>query len=557
VEGYEAPDDTVRTEGAGVPGIRDYVQVLNRRRLAIIAFVVIAVGVALASSLTQTARYEARAELLIEQRQSEQDLDGQDQQVVPDQARVIETEVRVVESPVVRDAVEERFGPDTPSASVSTVTGTNLVAITVTSTDPDLAAAVANDTARAYIVYRQDRTRADYLDAGQTVQSQIAELRNRIVFLDTAIARSGDPEASAGYAAERDSARNQVGLLQSQLDTLNLKASLATGDASLVAPAEVPDGRSSPQPVSSAILAGIAGLILGVLFAFALELFDDRVDSVDALTQVLPSLPVLGMVPVLSGWSDRRSTHIACIERPTGPVAEAFRSLRTALQFVSQSTGSRIIQVTSSMPGEGKSSTTANLAVMFALTGARTVVVDADLRRPRLHHFFGIGDGPGLTSALLRDAEATEVLRTTDVAGLMVVPAGPPTPFPAELLGGDRMSDLLDALAEVADVVLVDSPPVLPVADPIIIAGAVDTVVVVASARGTTRRNLLRTIRQLSRVGASISGLVLNEAVEPAAAAYGGYYRDETETLLPRWMRRGERDDAPTEDPAYAEDARS
>lgn len=521
-----APRDEV-----GEPGLRDYVGVLSRRRRAMVVFVLVVVGVALGSSLVQAPRYSATARVLIEPRASDQELDQAGQPLLFDRKRIIDTEVRLLSSSTVRDRVEETFGPDTPPATVAAVEGTDLIGITVSSTDPELAAAVANETARQYISFRTESAKTDLAGAAKSVEDQLADARGRVALYDEALANAEGP-ALAAAQLDRAAVAQQVTEFENQLASLQLRQSLTTGDATLVDEATRPNESASPQPVRSVILAAFAGSVLAVALAFVVEFFDDRVDTRAALEQVLPRLPVLGMVPVLGRRAEREAVA-ALIDRDSA-TTEAYRRLRTSLQFIAGGRDAHVILVTSAMPGEGKTTTAVNLAVMFALNGQRTILIDADLRRPRVHSLLGFDNEAGFSTAAQQQLRVGEVSkRALDDHPLLVIPAGPPTAYPAELIQSEAGASLINACRRTADVVIIDSPPVVPVADSVVLSTQVDAVALVVSAERSTKRNVRHAVELLSQVSANVCGTVLNEVPASQLNEYGSY------TYQPDAARRG------------------
>lgn len=213
-------------------------------------------------------------------------------------------------------------------------------------------------------------------------------------------------------------------------------------------------------------------------------------------------------------------THLVTLSDPRAPASEAYRTLRTSIQFASLDKPLRTILVTGVAAGEGKSTTLANLAVVMAQGGKRVCVVDCDLRRPTLHTVFGISAEPGLTTAIL-EGSAADVRQKTSVDGLTVVACGQLPPNPSELLGSHRFEEVLAGLVKDADVVLLDAPPVVAVSDAAVLASKVDGVVLVVNA-GKTKRDMARRARSLlEKANATILGVVLNNApVEKSLYTY-------------------------------------
>lgn len=214
--------------------------------------------------------------------------------------------------------------------------------------------------------------------------------------------------------------------------------------------------------------------------------------------------------------------RLVTLSDPRSPVAEAYRSLRTNLEFSSLDEPLRTMVVTSPAPEAGKSTTLANLAVTMAQAGKQVILVDCDLRRPSLHEIFDVPNSTGLTSVILDDTTSMPPLCETGVAGLKLLTSGPLPPNPAELLGSRRMAELIKTLREQADIVLFDAPPVIAVTDAAILASQVDGVLLVLNAGVTRREHAQRARAALDRVNARLVGTVLNN-VKLDTSLYGYY----------------------------------
>ena len=220
--------------------------------------------------------------------------------------------------------------------------------------------------------------------------------------------------------------------------------------------------------------------------------------------------------------SDKRSELIT-ISEPRSPISEAYRTLRTNLDFAGLDRALKTLVVTSAGVGEGKSTTLSNLAVVSAQTGRKVILVGADLRRPRLHQIFGLDNQAGLTTMLMDDSSlATPPLQESGIEGMRILTSGPLPPNPAELMGSRRMEEVIAALAEWADQVFFDAPPVVAVTDAAVLATKVDGVLLVVSA-GKTRREYARTaVQRLEQINARLVGTVLTNV--QMGVAYQGYY---------------------------------
>ncbi|MGH9164512.1 MAG: polysaccharide biosynthesis tyrosine autokinase, partial [Acidimicrobiales bacterium] len=330
-------------------------------------------------------------------------------------------------------------------------------------------------------------------------------------------------ERGAVAAAQRDeraSLVSQQSLFASQVDQLQIGAGLNNGEAQLLTAATVPASPFEPNPPATAVLALFLGTLLGVGLAFLFEYLDDSLRTKDELERSTAGLPVLGLIPVTPGWRHADDAHTVTLRAPASIAAEAYRSLRASIQFLGLDAPVRTLQITSPSSAEGKTTTVANLCVALAGAGQRVVVVDCDLRRSRLHDFFGLTNEVGFTSVLLGDIPLSEALQPVPgVEGLRVLASGPRPPNPSELLSGSRTIEVIVALQRHADVVVIDSPPVLPVSDALVLAARVDATLLVAHARRTSRRAITRALELLHQVDAPVVGTVLNGT--KASEGYG------------------------------------
>jgi len=221
---------------------------------------------------------------------------------------------------------------------------------------------------------------------------------------------------------------------------------------------------------------------------------------------------------------DDRNEKLITHHDPKNFVSEAFRTLRTNIQFASVDRILKSIMVTSSGPSEGKSTTISNLAIVMAQADKRVLLIDADLRKPTVHHSFRLPNWMGLTSLLVENRSITEVIQTTEVPKLSVLTSGPIPPNPAELLGSNRMRELIRELTDKYDLVLIDAPPVLAVTDSQILSGIIDGVLLVVNAGKTNRDIIVKAKQQLEQVNARIIGTVLNNKSMQGQGYYYYYY---------------------------------
>jgi capsular exopolysaccharide synthesis family protein len=330
------------------------------------------------------------------------------------------------------------------------------------------------------------------------------------------------PSFEAEYARlsrDYENAKSSYGLFSKSLTDLLLRDKTRRPMASIMQRAEVPSAPIRPKKAQNIVLAGLLGLFFGLCLALLQELFDDRINTPEEAERVLRQ-PTLGHIPMIEEEGLRLIRDISSFS----PLMEAYRSLRTNINFAAVGTPIHSLVVTSSVPAEGKSTTVANLAMAMALDNKRVIVVDADLRRPSLHKLFKIDSSPGLTDILVGSHTVEETIRETGVSNVSVIPAGSPPPNPAELLGSAAMGALLAQLEGKADVVLFDSPPTLLVADSVVLASRANGVVLVVGYGETKKTSTKKALEILSRANANILGTVLNRMDAVGSGYYYGKY---------------------------------
>lgn len=520
--------------------LRDYLRVLQRRKAIIALSVLVIVAAALVASFLQTPVYQGTAELLLQQRVNENPFDpvtGQRN----DPTRSVQTEIQVMKSRPVREAVVKKLGA-APPVSAAPVGQTDVVQVRAQSRFARQAAAIANAYANAYIEFRRKQAVNDLLDAGKEVQAKVDDYQHQIDGINDQIAKA-PPDRQAAVEADvnpqRQSLLSQQALFRQKLDQLEVSAALRSGGAQLVTPATTPSSPIKPTPKRNAVLAFAVGLIFGVGLAFLLEYLDDSVKTKDDLDRVVKGLPTLGMIPAIGAWKDRDVPQVVSISEPSSPTAEAYRALRTSVQFLGLQQPVRVIQLTSPNPSEGKTTTLSNLAVALARAGQRVVVCCADLRKPRVHDFFGLPNVVGFTSVLLGDVPLSGALQEVPgVERVSLLASGPIPPNPSELLSSARAAEVIAALQAEFDVVLIDTPPVLPVTDAAVLSARVDATILVATANSTTRRELTHAIDVLRQVEAPLVGVVFNGVPTEAGYGYGYGHSYATEAAAPNGRRR-------------------
>lgn len=328
----------------------------------------------------------------------------------------------------------------------------------------------------------------------------------------TLTARAGTPDQAVAIA------NGAVHAVESQAQ----RTRLGGGDSVRVSPldtATVPTGPASPKPFLNGLVGALLGLLAGVALARLRDLTDDKIRSVEELTEVTGA-PVLASVPL--GRMVRRKPLIT--QQPTDHWSDAFGHLRTNLEFTDVDSPPRLVAVTSALPSEGKSIVACNLALSTARAGRRVLLIDADLRRSRCHEYLGLAGTAGLTTVLAGQSALGDVTQQCGDAGdVTFLAAGALPPNPGEMLASHKFQALLRGLRELYDLVVMDLPPTT-FADAAVVAGRADGTIVVTQCRATRARHLRRATQTLTNVNARILGYVLNMTTSDANSYYRNRY---------------------------------
>lgn len=428
--------------------------------------------------------------------------------------------------------------------SVTPVRDTQLMRVQVEGISAELVAAVANTLPSVFIEDINKVQTQKYNSSKTNLERQLETLDGQIELTQVALdglGASRTAEEEIRYAQLRDELAQYQSSYTTALrsyEELRLTELQSTDSLTLVEEAEIPPAPIRPRVLVNTLLAAIVGAMLALGVIFLIEYLDDRIKSPQDLYAVLDA-PLLGAVARMPSTGRKHKgavndENLIVAHQPRHPIAESYRRLRTNLRFSSVNEPLQTMLVTSAAPAEGKTTTAANLAVAVAQAGHRVVLVDADLRKPQLHKLFGLNKGPGLTDALLSEADTAFFVRETTVPNLRIVTSGSIPPNPAELLGSQPMQHLLQQLRQSADLVIVDAPPLLAVTDAQVLVNHVQGVLLVVNAGSTTRALLSNAAAALMQVEARLLGVVLNQMVRTPRSyyyydAYADYYATDDE----------------------------
>ena len=507
------------TEGS--VDLREFLQKVAHRKWLVLAMVVLVTGLAAGYSYSRPEVYSTTAQVLV-----------RPILILPDDTDPLDnismnTEAQLVESTPVVKIAREIMGSSagihdlTKRLSVATPENTQILQITFTDATADGARAGAQAFARAYLEFRAQQAEDEIAEDTAAIEDLILGIETEIQDLDEDIATltTDSPQWQIAKSDRRSAEARRQGLL-TQVETINT-ASRNPGE--IVQQAERPSMPISPKHQVDLALGVLLGLAAGVALASVREQLQDRIQSPSAFRKVLKA-PTLGLIPespMLRGDLPRLVT----IDAPRSPAAEAYRTLRTNLLAACKGAKIRTVLVTGARQGEGKTTTAVNLAVALAQVGKSVVLIGADLRYPRVHSVLGVGNERGLGQVLLGTVSLDDALVDTAVADLRVLTSGPVTGVdePVELLQSDRMFEVIRSCRQ-ADFVIVDGPPIEPVADSLVLADLVDGVLLVTDAQEGTRAGVSRTRLQVEQVGGNILGGVLNRVDKSMTPdTYGEY----------------------------------
>jgi capsular exopolysaccharide synthesis family protein len=452
---------------------------------------------------------------------------------------VLQGVVTTLKLPIAWDALKQQI-------SVSPVAGTNLIEIKVIDTNPARAKVLADEIAHQLILQSPTPTDSQTDQRSQFVTKQLADLEKKIDQTNTDIEDLQTSVINEVSARRIQDIQNQIATKQGQLNTWqSTYANLLTfvkGGAnylSVVEPAALARRPINPSSRQTILLAAMIGMMLALGAAFLMEYMDDTIKDPDDVQRIMGST-ALGLIARIAPIAQPTDAVVAATY-PKSSIAEAYRVLRTNIQFAALDNPATSLLVTSTSPQEGKSTTLANLGVAIAQGGKRTLLVDTDMRRPTIHKLFGLTNKQGLTNLLLTDRpDIGGTAQATSIPNLYVLTSGPHPPNPAELLASKRMDALVALFKESYEVILYDSPPLLAVADAAILASKVHEVVLVVDC-GRTRSDASKRAKEtLDKTGAKFLGVVLNRLTmrRPGYGYYYYYYSSETGDKERRKRRR-------------------
>ena len=532
---------------SGSVELRDYLAVFRRQLVLIVAITLLGGAAAAAYTFRRTPVYESTASVLVRAITTNAFDPGQR---VDQQLNMFNQRQLAMSEPVAAVAAKALQTTATPAqllehVKVDVPANSQILRIKYRDTVPLTAQKGADAFAEAYLASREAEARARATTGQKGLQRDVARFQRQASAAEKVI---GNPNADS---STRQAAQVKLNQANNRLDQLLTQLSgfqsLDFTPGTVIAAADLPATPASPNNRLDIGIGLLVGLFLGVVLAFVRDRTDDRLRGREDLAERLDR-PVLATIPPLSKrvrqegrlrWRRRSRNSLVTLEQPNSPAAESYRTLRTRMARLASQLDITSVMIVSAGVGEGKSTTAANLAVVLAETGKDVLLVSADLRRPRVHQFFGLHNKSGLSN-LLTDGTPPDKRKGPVADGrqmaselwsvapnLWVVLSGPLPPHPSALMDSDSMRQFLKEQRDLFDFIILDCPPALVVADSLALAPMVDAVLVVADAKESDRDLVTRLREELEQVGGRIVGAVLNRSKQSSKNTY--YYETQDE----------------------------
>lgn len=511
--------------------LRSYLGLVRHFAWLLLLATLLCGGAAYLISRQSTPIYQAVTTILINQAPS---ANTNDYTAIVTSERLAQTYSQLMTKQPVLQGVLQRLGLATELAvlkkaiTVQPVTNTTLIEVRVEDPDPHRAADIANALVAEFSAQNEALQSSRYAESKSSLLEQLNQMDAQIQSASQALA---ELDATPANQPERDRLETNLAqyrqtyayILQSY-EQVRLAEAQSTSNVIQAEPATIPLKPIRPRTLVNTILGSVIGLLLALGGIFLVEALDDTLKNPDQVSREL-GLPILGLIAHHGAGDDSLITQL----EPRALVSEAFRTLRSNIQFAQAAAASdqplHTLLVTSPSPAEGKSTVAANLAVVLAQSGRKVALVDADLRRPRLHKILDLPNRTGISDLFVQEPISLDgTLAATQTDGLLVLTSGNTPPNPAELLGSDKMVEIIRQVSGQVEMIILDSPPVMAVTDSAVLAQRVDGVLLVLKPYVTQMGAARQTVEQMQRAGARLLGVVLNQ-VDLKNSRYNYYYK--------------------------------
>jgi polysaccharide biosynthesis transport protein len=498
----------------------DYLSVLRAHKWTVVALTILGIALGVGVGYLQDPLYTARAKVLISSAASvTEDTTTTDALDTQTQSEILASE------PVAARVIQKLDLDTTPSKllrdlSANGIPDTRVLELSYTDPSPTRARDIANAFGEEFLDYRREQALNESLDLQQAVNDRIEKASDALTEINQELKADKN---NLDLESQKNILTGRLAVLEQRLEDLQANEAIRQSPGQMLETAETPDSPSSPSDITRGAIGAMLGLAAGVVLTLSRDRLNTRFKGREQLEAVLRA-PVLATIPKHSLSRKKNQSPLVILRDPGGPASEAYKTLRTNLQFMTSQRSLQSLVITSPGAGEGKSATVANLGAAMALSGQNVILVSADLRRPTLMSYFGRSEeesDKGLSTWLAYKNEPPWAsLIDLGLDNLRAIPSGPLPPNPAELLSSARLGQLILALEGICDLVIFDSPPVLSVADASALGTAVGATILVVDATETHRTAAIRAKAELDQVGAELMGTVFNLAPESATPYY-------------------------------------
>ena len=522
--------------------VRQYLAVLSHWAWLLILSAVLAGTVSLLVSLNMAPIYRSTTTVLVNEAPATKNADYNSvlmsKQLTSTYAEMMANDL------VLKQVADQVRIANTPEEmrkwiSINPVRDTQIIQVAVQTTDPAFSASIANAIVSAFSTQIQEIQTKRFSQSKLTLENQLAETDKQI----TSFVKQAEMATTPGEKDRLDAKVVEYRTIYSNLLTSyeQIRLSEAQSVSSVV---QVVPAVSNPDPVEpniwrNTILAALLGFLIAAVALIARESLDDTVKTPNEITRMF-DLPILGVI----NHHGSEGTSPITVSEPRSPFSEAYRALRTNINYASVDRPLRTLLITSAVPGDGKSTTIINLGVVLAQNGKKVIIADCDLRRPQIHTHFGLTNRQGMSTLFALSGDGLNSVRqSTPVDGLTVVTSGSLPPNPSELMGSQKLQTILASMRNAADIILIDTPPTLTVTDASALAPSLDGILLVVRPGKTKMSALRQTVEQLRQVNARILGVVMNDVAvsgKPYSYHYNYYhnYSENQEYFDPREKKK-------------------
>jgi succinoglycan biosynthesis transport protein ExoP len=510
--------------------LKQYAYLLWRWMWLIVLVTVLAAAAAYVTSRLTTPVYEASTRLLIDEAP---DSDTSDYTAILMSERLARTYAEMITNDVVLEETIQRLGMDmSPAAlkgstNVQLVRDTQLIEVTVEHVNPFAASDLANTLFEVFDEQNSELRKERFGPSKENLSKQLDEMDGTIQSLQASIEDLGSPTTEAGRTelsqlkTELVQYQDSYTRLLQTYEGLRLAEAQTASNIVQIEPAKPRAAPIRPRTMMNTLLAAVVGAMLAVGGVFLIDYLDDTIKTTDEASQRF-DLPVIGFITRMG------ENHVGLpvtISEPRSPTSEAFRSLRSNIQFAGVDFPIQTLLVTSPNPQVGKSTVATNLGVVVAQSGKQVLLIDADMRRPHIHNLMGLPNHIGLSDVFIRpSSELAGIIQRWQDGNLYVLTSGKAPPNPAELLASEKMIQFLETAVKKNNLVIIDSPPIGVVTDPVVLSARVDATLLVVEPGKTEIGATEYAVEQLRRAGANLIGLVFNNVPTRRAGYYTGHY---------------------------------